>query len=159
VEIQVKIQKEQVRRFYEVLWNGYDKRAMPALLHPDFEFRGSLGQETRGHAGFADYLDTLHKALGDYRCAIEDWVAEGDKVFAKMRFSGIHRDRFMGYAPTQKTLSWMGCALFTFDRDRISKLWVLGDLKNLEAQLEAQRGRAPEDKQASSVNPRVEGVK
>jgi len=77
----------------------------------------------------------VHNALGEYTCHIEELVAEGDKVVAKMTFTGIHQDKFMGYPPTQKRLTWTGCALFTFDGKRIKDVWVLGDLKHLEDQL------------------------
>ncbi len=127
--------KQQVRRFYEVLWDAHDKEAIPTVLHENFTFRGSLGQEKRGHDGFAEYADMIHNALADYRCTIEELVAEGEKVFAKMAFGGIHRNEFMGYTPSGKRVSWNGCALFTFDGDLISDVWVLGDLKNLENQL------------------------
>jgi len=127
--------KDQVRRFYEVLWDAHDRSAIPSVLHEDFAFRGSLGQVTRGHVGFSDYVDRVHQALGEYRCIIEELVSEGDKVFARMMFTGIHRDEFMGCAPTGQRVSWHGCALFTFSGDRIASIWVLGDLKNLEAQL------------------------
>ena len=128
--------KDQVRRFYEVLWDAHDKEAIPSVLHEDFTFRGSLGQEKRGHGGFADYVDMVHEALADYRCIIEELVEEDGKVFAKMTFTGIHRSDFMGYAPSQKTVSWKGCALFTFSGQLIADVWVLGDLKDLENQLQ-----------------------
>jgi steroid delta-isomerase-like uncharacterized protein len=127
--------KSQVRRFYEVLWDAHDREAMPSILHENFTFRGSLGQEKRGHDGFVEYVDMVHRALDDYKCIIEDLVEEGDKVFAKMSFNGIHRDKFMGYPPSHKRLTWKGCALFTFEGERISDVWVLGDLNSLEDQL------------------------
>ena len=129
------MQKEQIRKFYDVLWDRHDKEAIPTVLHENFTFRGSLGLEKRGHDGFAEYVDMVHKALGEYRCIIEELVEEGDKVFAKMTFTGIHRDVFMGYRPTRKRVSWNGCALFTFEGKLIKDVWVLGDLKNLEDQL------------------------
>jgi steroid delta-isomerase-like uncharacterized protein len=129
------VHKEQVRRFYEVLWDAHDKEAMPSILHENFSFRGSLGQKKRGHKGFTEYVDMVHIALGDYKCIIEDLLEEGEKVFAKMSFTGIHRDEFMGYPPSHKRLTWKGCALFTFQGERISDVWVLGDLKSLEVQL------------------------
>ena len=132
--------KEQVRKFYEVLWDKHDTDAIPSVLHEDFTFRGSLGQEKRGHGGFAEYVDMVHRALGDYKCIIEDLVAEENKVFAKMTFTGIHRNPFMDYAPTGKRVSWSGCALFTFEGERIMDVWVLGDLKNLENQLKRNAG-------------------
>lgn len=127
--------KEQVKKFYKVLWDAHDKDQIPSVLHEDFTFRGSLGQEKRGHAGFAEYVDMVHQALGDYRCVIEELVSESSKVFAKMRFTGIHKGEFLGYPPTQKRVSWRGCALFTFRGDKVADLWVLGDLKSLEQQL------------------------
>ena len=127
--------KEQVQKFYEVLWDAHNTEAIPAVLHENFTFRGSLGQEKQGHAGFAQYVDMVHQALGEYRCIIEELVSEGNKVFAKMTFTGIHQGEFMGYPPTQQRVSWNGCALFTFDGERITDVWVLGDLKNLEEQL------------------------
>ena len=54
------------------------------MLHENFTFRGSLGWEKRGHDGFAEYVDMVHYALADYHCAIEELVAEGENVFAKM---------------------------------------------------------------------------
>ena len=127
--------KQQVRRFYEVLWDAHDSGAIPTILHEKFTFRGSLGEEKRGHDGFAEYVDMVHEALENYRCTIEDLVSEGNRVFAKMTFVGVHRNELMGYQPTGKHVSWEGCALFTFDGDLISDVWVLGDIKSLESQL------------------------
>ncbi len=132
---ELELHKNHVRKFYEAIWNAHDKSAMQPLLHEHFVFRGSLGHETRGHGGFAEYVDMVHHALGDYRCIVEELVSEGDKVFAKMAFSGIHQNEFLGFAPTQRRVSWSGCALFTFQGERIAELWVLGDLKSLEEQL------------------------
>lgn len=50
---------------------------MPSILYENFTFRGSLGQEKRGYAGFAEYVDMVHLSLGDYRCIIEVLVSEG----------------------------------------------------------------------------------
>ena len=92
----------QVHRFYEVLWNAHGLDAVPSVLHDDFTFRGSLGDERRGHKGFTEYVNMVHAALGDYRCTIEEPVEERDKVFAKMRFGGLHRGLFMGWKPSGK---------------------------------------------------------
>ena len=132
--------ERQVRKFYDVIWNQHDKTEVPNVLHEGFRFRGSLGQEKLGHRGFIEYVDMVHQALANYECVIEDLVCEPGKVFTKMRFSGIHQGEFLGYAPTQKTVSWAGCALFTFEGDKVSDLWVLGDLKSLEHQLKANQG-------------------
>jgi steroid delta-isomerase-like uncharacterized protein len=124
-----------VRRFYEDIWNQGDLNAILDICHPEIAFRGSLGDTKYGHEGFADYVRYVRGALDDYRCHIEESVAEGNRVFAKMRFVGDHRGKFLGYAPTGKTLEWAGAALFTIENDRITQLWVLGDLHGLISQL------------------------
>lgn len=127
---------DQVKKFYEVVWNQRNKDAIPEVLHNRVQFRGSLGQNKVGLVGFTEYLDMIHAALGEYQCEIEELVCEPPKVFARMKFSGIHKGRFMGHRPTGKRLTWSGAALFTFANGKVIDLWVLGDLKSLEAQLE-----------------------
>ena len=132
-------EEEQVRRFYEVIWNQYDKKLIPDILHESFCFRGSLGLERKGYSGFSEYLDMIHSALSDYKCTILDIVTEKSKVFAKMQFSGIHQGELMGFQPTIRRVTWDGAALFHFRGDKISELWVLGDLKSLESQLASKQ--------------------
>ena len=98
-----------VESFYTDIWNRHNKSKIPALLCPDFTFRGSLGQEKTGHAGFAS---------------------------ARMRFSGIHRGDFFGYSPTGSRVEWTGTALFTFWGGQFADLWVLGDVHGLLQLLE-----------------------
>lgn len=133
--------RSQVERFYRDLWDNHDKEAIPEVLHEDFTFRGSLGLEKRGHLGFAEYVDMVHEALGEYKCTIDDLVVDPPRVFARMSFAGTHRGPFMGYAPTGKKVSWAGAALFTFRGCKIAEVWVLGDLKVLEAQLKGNEAR------------------
>ncbi len=133
------IAKQLVNDFYQKLWDAQDKAAMVDVLAKNFTFRGSLGQEKRGHQGFAEYVDLVHSALADYKCHIIELVAEEHKVFAKMSFTGIHRNSFMGFEPTGELVTWSGAALFTIENSLIADVWVLGDLKSLQDQLEAQQ--------------------
>lgn len=128
-------ERDQVRKFYDIIWNQHDHSAIPEILDERVKFRGSLGLERQGHQGFADYLDMVHDALGEFNCSIEALVCDPPQAFAKMIFSGIHKGQLIGYAPTGKRVTWCGAALFTFAAGKVSELWVLGDLTALEAQL------------------------
>ena len=123
--------REVIRAFYGEIWNRHDKSMIPVLLHERFTFRGSLGREYAGHAGFAEYVDFVHAALGDYRCDIQEIISEGNRAFARMLFSGVHRDEFLGFPPTLRRIEWAGAAVFTFDREKVTDLWVLGDVHGL----------------------------
>ena len=128
---------ELVRRFYDEIWNRGNLAAIPEICHREMEFRGSLGDEKRGHEGFAEYVRYVRGALDEYKCHIEETVTEGNRIFARMLFVGVHQREFLGYPPTGKTLTWAGAALFTIKDDRIAELWVLGDLHGLIDQLSA----------------------
>jgi len=136
---ELELNKTLVKKFYKVLWDAHDKQAIPSVLAENFTFRGSLGQEKRGHAGFSEYVDAVHAALMDYKCEILELVAQGDKVFAKMSFTGIHQNDFLGFTPSFERVTWLGCALFSFENKLIQDVWVLGDLKGLEDQLQVNK--------------------
>jgi steroid delta-isomerase-like uncharacterized protein len=121
-----------VKAFYERIWNAGDLRAVSQLLAEGFTFRGSLGVETHGRNGFQDYVCSIRGALSSYHCEVVECVAERNRAFAKMRFSGIHTGPFRGYQPTVKAVEWLGAALFRFESGQIAELWVLGDLAGLD---------------------------
>ena len=129
-----------VKAFYQRIWNDGDLDAARELLTDDFVFRGSLGAELFGVAAFTGYVRSVREALADYRCDILTCVSEGERAFAKMRFSGRHVGTLRGYAPTGRPVQWLGAALFRFDGAAIAHLWVLGDLVSLDAMLKAHAG-------------------
>jgi steroid delta-isomerase-like uncharacterized protein len=127
--------REIIRRFYEELWNRFDKGKMVELLTEDFRFRGSLGQETRGRDGFAGYLDMVARGFPDFTNQVEEIISEGDRAFARLRYRGTHRGEILGVAATGRQVEYAGAAVFAFRKDHIAGLWVLGDLHGLLAQL------------------------
>ncbi len=129
-----------VRRYYEDLWNQFDKSLIVELLTENLRFRGSLGQEKSGHQGFADYLDFIRAAFPDFHNEILDLVSEGSRSFAQLRYRGTHRGEIFGIAPTGSRVSYSGAALFTFQGSRICELWVLGDVHALVLQLAGGKG-------------------
>lgn len=124
-----------VERFYEEVWNRADEAVAREILAEDFAFRGSLGPERRGQDGFIDYMRSIHAALGDYTCIIDDLVATDGEAAARMTFQGIHRGDFFGVAPTGKIVRWAGAAFFRIAEGRIAALWVLGDIDSVKQQL------------------------
>jgi predicted ester cyclase len=128
--------KETVQKFYDAIWNKADKTIIADLLTEDFIMRGSLGlTQQGGHKGFSLYMDFVRTALESYRCDILEMVEEGDKIYARMLYSGVHKGELFGHAPTHGKIKWDGVAVFTFDGDRISELWALGDVHSVIKQL------------------------
>jgi steroid delta-isomerase-like uncharacterized protein len=125
-------------RFYDELWNHFDKTIFTDILADDLRFRGSLGQEKRGLAEFAEYIDFIRRIFPDFLNEIEEIIAEGDKAFTRLTYRGTHSGELFGIAPTGRKIRYSGAAVFTFRSDRIAEVWVLGDIYGLIAQLETK---------------------
>ncbi len=131
-----------VAEFYEELWNRRDRSRIDEILHPDVSFRGSLGAERQGHDEYWRYVEEVTGPLAEYRCDEITSVADGQSVFARMRFSGRHVGEFRGFAPTGELVEWQGAALFQIDAGLITSVWVLGDLIALDALLDQQASQS-----------------
>jgi steroid delta-isomerase-like uncharacterized protein len=130
--------KELVERFYNEVWNRADESAARDILDADFRFRGSLGHERRGQDGFIEYMRSIHKALGNYVCVIEELIATDDRAAARMIFKGQHQANFLGVEATGREIKWAGAAFFRTNGKRITELWVLGDIDSIKQQLEPE---------------------
>lgn len=129
-----------VEEFYSRIWERGDLSAAERLVAGDVVFRGSLGPDMRGREKFLDYVRTVRSALSDYRCEILACVSDvgqggSGRAFARMRFSGVHVGRLLGYDGTGNHIAWEGAALFEIERGVIAEVWVLGDVKGLETLL------------------------
>lgn len=124
-----------VERFYHEVWNKADEQVAKEILAEDFRFRGSLGPEKSGQDGFIEYMLSIHKALADYQCIIEDLVTTDSRATARMTFKGIHQAELFGIEATGKEIKWAGAAFFTVKDGRLAELWVFGDIDSIKQQL------------------------
>ncbi len=127
--------RDLILRFYEEVWNPFDKQKIPELLTDDVRFRGSLGQEKFGHSGFAEYMDTIQAAFPDFTNHVEEIISEEDRAFARLTYRGTHHGTVFGIAPTSRRVAYAGAAVFRLRGARIAEVWVLGDVHGLLQQL------------------------
>jgi len=133
--------RDLTERFYNVVWNQADEAEARRILSPDFRFRASLGPELRGPGGFIAYLRSVHAALENFTCVIEEIIATDDRAAARMSFRGGHRANFFGVAPTGREIRWNGAAFFKASGGMITELWVLGDVEAVRRQLAPDRSQ------------------
>jgi predicted ester cyclase len=125
-----------VERFYADLWNRVDLNSADKILHQDVDFRGSVGLHAHGRAAVCEYVSMVTTALADYRCEIQTLIVEQEQAAARMRFSGVHIEPFLGYLPSGRRVEWQGAAFFTARDGLLDTIWVLGDLDTLRGQLD-----------------------
>ena len=125
----------EIIRLFGQMWNEQDYDTAGKIIAEDMTFRSSLGEQNTGIKPFCEYVRGVHKALGDFRCEVEDVVSEGDKVVAKILFSGEHRDVFFGVPATGQRIKWYGAGFFDLADGKIQRLWFLGDVDGIKRRL------------------------
>lgn len=131
--------KRTVRRLFEEGFNRRDYATIDELV--DTEYADSSG--ARGPGAFRQVIDGLSHAFPDIRYTVEDLVAEDDRVAVRWYWSGTHRAPFRGLAPTERSLTNSGVAIFrlragkitaaTLETDRLGFLQSIGVVPPNEA--------------------------
>jgi steroid delta-isomerase-like uncharacterized protein len=91
-----------------------------------------MGPEAAKQAA-ADY----RRAFPDLRVTVEDLIAEGDKVVARLRFSGTHLGELEGIAPTGRRVDCTGIVVSRMEGGKIAEDWANFDDLGLMRQLGA----------------------
>ena len=131
----IEVTRDLVKGFIADIWNRGDVELISKICSPSLRFNGHVGMDKVGHDGFCRMVTTVREALTDYHCEIHSMVVENNKAFCRLKFTGKHTGTLLGYPPTGRTVQWVGASEFTCKNGKILKVWELGDVKSLEAQL------------------------
>lgn len=132
-ESQIENAKRTVRRVFE---EGVNERRFDRV-HEAFaeSYVGPNGD--RGQRAFGASMEGLVRAFPDLHYAIEDAIAEGDRVVLRFSVRGTHRGTFRTFAPTGRAVSSTGIVIFQLAEGRIVRSWVENDRLGFQQQLEA----------------------
>jgi predicted ester cyclase len=127
--------KEVVRYLFERVWNDshFDGLSTVWSAETPFHFRGSA--PIVGPEGVVAQVRRWKAAFPDFRFRVEDIVAEGDKVAARVSFSGTHSGPFLGIEPTGRRIEVTEMMFFRFDDGIVVEVWEDYDEHGLRQQL------------------------
>jgi steroid delta-isomerase-like uncharacterized protein len=123
--------KTLVRRFNDDAFNRRDLEARDRFLGPNFAVNGVVVDRAQARAKVA----ALFTAFPDFHRALEDIVAEGDKVVARYTARGTHQGEFMGIPATGKHVTFRWITIYRLEGDRVAEEWPLFDALGLLQQL------------------------
>ena len=88
--------------------------------------------------GTLDFFRTLLAAFPDWHMSVEDLIAGGDKVVARVTVTGTHKGEFMGIPPTGAHAEVQLIDIMRFDgAGLVSEHWGVADMLSLMQQLGA----------------------
>jgi len=116
--------KATIRRLYEAGLNGPDPEVIDQVYAPDVELH-ILGvpEDPYGPAPVHELFATIQKA--GCQAVIEDLVADGDKVVARITLRPPHEGRILGVSPLEPNPASTRIDVFRLHRGRIVEQWGL----------------------------------
>ena len=83
----------------------------------------SAKRMAEGIEGVRKAFQVFSSAFPDASHKIEDIIAEGDKVAARITFTGTFKNALLGYPPTGNQIKAMGTAFYRIEDGKIVEKW------------------------------------
>ena len=130
--------KAKTREYIERVWNQKQLHALDELGSPDYRRHLGPTEPSIDREAQKLRLGALQRALPDVHFAIDDLIAEGDRVVFRVTVSGTHRGELLGFAAPGKAVSVSAIDILRFEGDQIAEHWGFGDSAALLRQLGAR---------------------
>ena len=126
--------KALVRRYYDEILTGSDRKLLARLLDPAFVSHVSSGPDA-GAEAYAAAVAATHAAFPDLVVTVHDQVAEDDKVVTRWSATGTHTGDFAGVPATGRVITVSGIHIHRIRHGRLVEHWeelnLLGVLRQL----------------------------
>lgn len=127
--------KALVRRFVDEVQSGGNIGAIDELCSPEFVNHSAPPGVPSNREGVKQVTAMFRQAFPDSYFAVEDMIAEGDKVATRKTFHGTHQGEFMGIPPTGQQVSIGLIDIVRIVDGRVIEHWSMGDNLGMMQQL------------------------
>lgn len=125
--------KQLARNFFREVWNDRDESAIDRYIAAGA--RGNDPDFGAGREAFRTQWKQWQAAFPDLHFAVEDVIAEGDKVLSRWTLTGTHQAEFMGIPATGRSISVTGMSLDVIEDGMIAEGFDGWDALGLRQQL------------------------
>ena len=126
-----------VRRFVEETINQGQIDSAAQFVWEDVVEQVPFPGQGPGIEGLKDVLRGFRAGFPDIHFAIEEQIAEGDKVLSRFEWTGTHRGEFLGVPATGRPVKVWGMVVDRLVDGRIKETRIIMDALGLMMQLGA----------------------
>jgi predicted ester cyclase len=119
--------KAIVRRLNEA-YNNVDMDSLDDLVAPDYVDHTN---KIQGLESLKQLMQMGHKGVPDWHETIEDIIAEGDKVWILITYTGTHTGELMGLAPTGNKIKTTSVDIYRIVNGKVTEYWNVTDTVRL----------------------------
>jgi steroid delta-isomerase-like uncharacterized protein len=129
--------KALARRNFEEVWNQGKLAVIDELVAKDATFHDANvpGGKFTGPEGLKQFVQIYKNAFPDVQIAINDQVAEGDKVVTRWTATGTHKGELMGIPPTGKRATVTGIDFDRYQDGKVVEAYASYDMHGMLQQL------------------------
>jgi steroid delta-isomerase-like uncharacterized protein len=124
-----------VRRYLAEVWGQGDLGVADEVLAADHVHHQPRGGVVQDPAELAASAREFRAAFPDFRTAVDETIAAGDRVVVRWTRTGTHLGPFRGLAPTGRAVAWTGIWIVRVACGRIAETWSEADVLGLYRQL------------------------
>jgi len=125
--------KDLTRRLYALINEGRVDQ-VANLISPDYIEHDPLPGQGSGREGVLDRFSMITTALASH-FAVEDLIAEGDRIVVRWTNTGTHVDDFAGIPATGRTFTIAGIDIYRVVDEQLCEHWHVIDQLGMLAQL------------------------
>lgn len=122
-------------RLFYAFWDTGNLEYASAAVDNDFRDNTLPAGRPQGPKGLQYASQAFRSAVPDLRCTIEDLLVSGDKITARLLFTGTHKGEFMGHPATGKPVKFFAIDILRIRNGKIVEDWHLEDNLTLFEQL------------------------
>ena len=126
---------KQIVRRYQEIYNSNQLAALGEVLAEDLAMPKVMAGLPPGLEGAKRVHEITLTGMPDWRTEIEDLIAEGDKVVARITMTGTHTGDFWGIPTTGKRVEFTGIYIVRIEAGKIVEHWGEEDGVSLMQQL------------------------
>ncbi|MGX1134133.1 steroid delta-isomerase-like uncharacterized protein [Streptomyces glaucescens] len=105
------------------------------VVAPDLLFHAPVPMGESGAQALKRVWAVLLRAFPDLHVAVEDVIAEDDKIVVRNTVTGTHRGEYRGLPPTGASVRYDEIFVFRFTDGRIAEIWGVVDVLSQLRQL------------------------
>lgn len=113
-----------VRRWITEVWNKGRFDAIDELAAPEFVMHYFAMADDVDLATYKQLHGLFSTAFSDVDMEIEDLLADGDKVIARILQSATHVGELMGVPPSNKRVSQRALAIYRIEDGKLVESWA-----------------------------------
>ena len=111
------------------------EKIIDEVVEPDVLFHAPVPTGATGAQALKQVWTVLLRAFPGLHVAIEDLIAEGDKVVARNTVTGTHQGEYHGVPPTGKSVTYHEIFILRFAGGQIAEIWGVVDVYSQLRQL------------------------